>query len=104
MVSHAGVALFIFGNKRAADGTIQLATGVEEEFRLAAEAGLAVVPLGSTGYMAAELHQRVLENFDRFYPTRPDLQPAFEALGRITDTRGLLEETLNFVSKLREGL
>jgi hypothetical protein len=102
MVTHAGVGVFMFGNRRAADGTLQLATGVEEEFRLAAEAGLAVVPLGATGYMAAELHRRVLDDFETYYPGRRDLLVAFEALGRPTDPASLLEQTLAFLTRLRE--
>jgi hypothetical protein len=102
MVAHAGIALFIFGNRRGADATLQLAAGVEEEFRLATEAGLAVVPVGATGYMAAELHRRVLDDFDHYYPGRRELQADFEALGSTTDLTSLLDRVLNFLARLRE--
>jgi len=104
MLVHAGIALFIFGNRRAADGTLQPAMGVEEEFRLAAEAGLAVVPVGATGYMAAELHRRVLADFDRYYQGRRELLAAFEALGHTTDLTSLLEQIISFLNGLREDL
>ena len=102
MVAHAGIALFLFGNRQAPDGALQRATGVEEEFVLAAEAGLAVVPLGATGYMAAELHGRVLKEFDRYYPGRGTLRAQFEELGRAAEPRSLLERTISFLTRLRE--
>lgn len=102
MVAHAGIALFIFGNRRSGDGSLQHAAGVEEEFRLAAEAGLAVVPIGATGYMAAELHRRVLDDFDRYYAGRPELRAEYAALGQATDLASLLDRILTFLTMLRE--
>lgn len=103
MVAHAGVALFIFGNRRHADGSLQHSAGVDEEFRLAAEAGLALVPVGATGYMAAELHRRVLDDFDRYYSGRPELREEYEALGRATDLASLLDRVVTFLTRLREA-
>jgi len=52
----AGIAIFIFGNKKADSGEIIDADGVFEEFKIAVERGLVVVPIGATGYVSAKLH------------------------------------------------
>lgn len=54
MVSHAGIAVFIFGN-RTGDGRLILSDGVREEFELSAKSGLVLVPVGATGYMSEAL-------------------------------------------------
>ena len=102
MISHAGVALFIFGNRRSAEGAVELATGVQEEFRLAADAGCLVIPLGSTGYMAAQLHRAVLDDFDRYFPNRPELLADFIMLGEESSPSELIEHTVQFIKRARE--
>ncbi|WP_204375420.1 SIR2 family protein [Aeromonas veronii] len=54
MISYAGIAIFIFGNKYF-DGRVALSNGMMEEYEIALEQGLLVLPIGSTGYMAQEL-------------------------------------------------
>jgi hypothetical protein len=61
MIQRAGVALFLFGNKQA-DGRIVLADGVVQEFEIAQEYGLELVPVGATGFVAEELGRRILGN------------------------------------------
>jgi hypothetical protein len=101
MLSHAGIALYLFGNKRLPDGSLRRAAGVEEEFTLAAESGLVVVPLGATGYTASDLHRRVVDDFDRYFPERGELRSDFEALGRPQDPRSLIDQTMHFLKRLR---
>jgi hypothetical protein len=102
IVRHAGIVLIIFGNKRASDGKLELATGVEEEFRLAVDAGLAPVPLGCTGYAAAKIHGQVLAEFARYYPQRQDLRAEFEELGRTTSLTSAIDKAVVFLKRLRE--
>ena len=58
MISYAGIAIFIFGNK-SVNEEIVLSNGMEEEFEIALSQGVLVIPVGSTGYMAQELWQRL---------------------------------------------
>jgi hypothetical protein len=101
MISYAGIALFLFGNRRNSDGSLKDAKGVVEEFDLAVAAGVAVVPIGSTGFAAELLHKRILENFENYYPNRPELRPAFEALGRSKEN--IVDMVVQILKKLREG-
>jgi hypothetical protein len=99
MLVQAGVAVFIFGNKRNPAGGISPADGMEEEFRLAVEKRLFVVPVGCTGSMAATLHQRVLDHFDTYYPL-PGYRRLFEALGRPGTIGQVTSRVVKVIKKL----
>ena len=77
IVALAGIAIFIFGNKKADNGEIIDADGVFEEFKIAVERGLVVVPIGATGYISAKLHQEVLNDFEKYYGKRSGLKRKF---------------------------
>ncbi|TAM11911.1 MAG: hypothetical protein EPN72_07505 [Nevskiaceae bacterium] len=55
MIGEAGIAIFLFGNKRDARGRIVLADGMREEFEIAQKLGLHCVAVGATGCVAADL-------------------------------------------------
>lgn len=63
MISYAGVAIFIFGNK-SVNNEIVFSDGMEEEFEIALNKGVLVIPVGSTGYMAKELWKRLKSKID----------------------------------------
>lgn len=67
MISLAGIAIFMFGNKLDG-GNVILANGVRREFEIAVENGLKVVPVGATGYMAEKLWKEVSADLDKYYP------------------------------------
>ncbi len=101
MLSYAGVALFLFGNKLGPGGAVVPADGMEEEFRIAAAKGLLVVPVGCTGSMAGRLHAEVLTNFDKHY-SAPGYRRLFEALGKSGTPRQVVARILTLLKKLRE--
>lgn len=101
MLTYAGVALFLFGNKRDTAGAVVAADGVEEEFKLAVAKGLFVVPLGCTGGTAQALHQKVLIDFDTYYPV-PGYRRHFEALGRPGTPSQVIKRVLTLLTKLRD--
>jgi len=101
MLQHAGVALFLFGNKADPAGGVVPSDGMEEEFRLAFAQGLFVVPVGCTGSMAESLHAKVLGAFARYYAV-PGYRRMFEALGRAGTPNQVANRILDFLKKLRE--
>jgi len=101
MLSHAGVALFVFGHTRGPDGVTSKALGVEEEFRLAEEAGLALLPVGCTGHISVELHDRIIQRFDTFFPGVPELRPAVEALGDQAEPKVVVERVMRVLNSLK---
>lgn len=99
MISEAGVALFVFGNKEDT-GSIVDAGGVREEFDICRELDVAVVPLGCTGSMARTLHQEVLERFSEYYPDREDLKDKLVELGSAEDAKVVADRTISLVITL----
>jgi hypothetical protein len=55
MISKAGIAIFLFGNKRDERGKIVPADGMQEEFDIAQACGLQIIAAGSTGWMAERI-------------------------------------------------
>jgi hypothetical protein len=102
MLRHAGVAIFLFGNKKDSSGKTVLADGMEEEFRLSAAARLAVVPVGCTGSQAKELHKLVLADFADYYPAG-GYKGLFEALGKKGSVAQVASRVLTLVEKLRDA-
>lgn len=68
MIDHAGIAVFLFGNKRDEAGSVILSDGMKEEFELCIKAGVLPVPVGATGFVALELWNRVRCELENFYP------------------------------------
>ena len=101
MLADAGIAVFLFGNKRNAAGAIVSADGVEEEFSIAVEKDIAVVPVGCTGSVAAALHRRVAKKFVKYYP-KPGYKKLFSDLGEKSSPTTVAARVLKLVKKLRE--
>lgn len=102
MLDFAGIAIFMFGNKiDQKTKELVLSDGIEEEFAIAREKGIKVLPLGFTGYVAANLYARVKADFDSFYPKASDgFRKHFEDLG--DDTRTLDEQLNTLLAALEE--
>ena len=66
MISLAGIAIFVFGNKLV-DGKVVEASGVKREFEIAFDQGLVLIPLGLTGYTAQVLWDTVVADPARYY-------------------------------------
>jgi hypothetical protein len=67
MISNAGFAVFISGNKLNS-GRIVLADGVIEEFKIVKKLGKYPIPVGFTGYAARRIWEEVTGSLDDFYP------------------------------------
>ena len=103
MMGRAGVAIFLFGNKKDASGKIVDAEGVEEEFDIASEKGLTPIPVACTGSMAAALHKKVLNDFSTYFPGR-GYRKMFEDLGRMATAQQVVGRVLKLLKKLRDDL
>jgi len=82
MVSLAGIAVFVFGNKRV-NGDVVDASGVRREFEIAIEHGLVPIPIAASGYMAKALWDEVLADPAKYYPGMDWIVPLIKGL----DTR-----------------
>jgi len=94
MMKHAGLALFIFGNKDDGRGGWIPSNGMIEEFEVAIKQGVIPIPVGATGYAAEELWNKVQTKPERYYPNNPDL---FDAIKQIGDKSLNDDELINQV-------
>lgn len=73
MIALSGVAIFVFGNKKAQDGSIVEANGVIREFEIAVEKGAVPLPIGATGYAARAIWERIAADPTRYYGDNKEL-------------------------------
>ncbi len=102
MISLSGIALFVFGNKFT-EGTkdIEIAGGVRKEFEIAKANGCHIIPIGMTGYMAEELWEELMINFQTYYPDNGNLKDEFQKLG---DSNLSFDKIIEIVNKILKTL
>ena len=102
MISLAGVAIFVFGNKLDDARNLVPANGVHREFQISIEHGLVPIPIGATGYVAEELWNEVLKDTTRYYPGIEGwIVPIIKELGRKDlDPNELTKHVLNILQRL----
>jgi hypothetical protein len=95
MLDYAGVAIFIFGNKRSPVGDIVLSNGMREEFELCIQNGIRPLPVGATGFMAGELWKEMAADLSKFYPGETsDFVTDFRRLGDASKSPDELRATI----------
>ena len=104
MISEAGIAIFLFGNKAVGE-EIVLADGMRREFEIACHHNLVVIPVGATGSMAAELAAEALADADSMLDSLDaEGRASLAALSELaTDLDALVQPITNMVAKLRVG-
>jgi hypothetical protein len=104
LISQAGVAVFIMGNKTAG-GKLVLADGMRTEFEIAKSRRLNLIPIGASGSMAAELWNEVTSDFDTFYPgASQKVRTALMKLGEPTKKpETILPTVMDLISTLTSG-
>ncbi len=79
MISRAGIAIFLFGNKLQ-DIAVKEADGLLKEFEIARSHKVVLIPVGATGYASEKLWKRVVADYDDYFGTREKFN-LFEQLG-----------------------
>ncbi|EIY6409022.1 SIR2 family protein [Vibrio parahaemolyticus] len=80
MINYAGIALFLFGNKKS-DSDVILSNGMREEYEIAKKQGLLLLPIGSTGYMARELWSELNDEIQNSSTASSKMKRLYERLG-----------------------
>lgn len=81
MISNAGIAIFVFGNKLV-NGEVVISKGMIEEFEICLAHHVIPIPVGVTGSVSKELWEKVASELTEFYPDNSDLHDAIKELGR----------------------
>jgi len=86
IIGSAGIALFFMGNKLVEENVVD-ADGVFEEFSIAHEMGLAIVPIGCSGFAAKKLWDQVMGAVSKYHDSsNVKLIAALNALGADVDS------------------
>lgn len=94
LTDYAGAAVFLFGNKLQ-DGEVVLSDGVAQEFEIAKTKGLALIPVGATGYMAKQLWDKVMADPAAYYPKETQaFIPLLRVLGDPATETGALVDAI----------
>lgn len=103
MLSEAGIAIFMFGNKLE-NGTVINSSGMMEEFNLAVENDTVIIPLGCTGYISKVIWDKVMEEPQKYYGNIEKLIENIEKLGEedISDYENLIRIILETIKIIRD--
>lgn len=97
----ASIAIFVFGNKKNKNETV-LADGVEEEFEIAYEHKLKLLPIGATGFMAKKLASKIINNDELPLIKRENINIVSKLDQNISDWNALIDDILESIDKLSE--
>ena len=89
-------AIFIYGSK----GENVLSEGMLEEFQLAQQQGMFVIPIGFTGYMAKQLWNEVNGNINYYFPNDSAIISRFTCLDIEPDPHKLIDATIELIKSL----
>jgi hypothetical protein len=102
MLKHAGIAIFVFGNKDDGNGGIALSSGMIDEFEIAIKNVVVPIPVGATGYTSEELWKKVTASPSLYYPNNSELLDAITQVGnsKLTDDE-LINQILKAINILQ---
>lgn len=80
MISCAGIAIFMFGNKLE-NGNIVISNGMRDEFNIARKMGLVLLPIGATGYISEELWNEAKTDIESRFESKPEIISLYNSLG-----------------------
>jgi hypothetical protein len=104
IIKHAGLALFIFGNKDNGKGGWKISDGMIEEFEIAIKQNVIPIPIGATGYASEELWNKVMEEPLLYYPNNEDLLDAIKNVGnKVLTDDDLINQILRAISILQNN-
>lgn len=81
IIKQCGIAVFLFGNKRESGQLID-SPGVMEEYKIAKELGLCIIPVGCTGYSANKIWSIEKKNVLDSETFEPDYKDLYEKLNQ----------------------
>lgn len=103
MISLAGIAIFVYGNKRDENGEIIAANGVTREFEIALQHGLIPIPIGATGYVSQELWKAARPEIEDRFNSVPKLIALYDQLGDENKSpESLLEVIIEMLKELQK--
>jgi DNA-directed RNA polymerase subunit E'/Rpb7 len=101
MLSKAGIAIFVFGNKKVGEDIVN-SNGMEEEFEICLQNNVIPIPIGATGYISKLLWDKVINNLQTYYPNNVELHNSIKELGKNNSTKDeLITNTIKAINLLQ---
>jgi hypothetical protein len=101
MISYAGIAIFLFGNK-SQDGTVVKSNGMRQEFDIAKENGLILFPVGATGYISEDFWIEARTDIQSRFSDQPDILRLYDLMGdKSLSLEQLAETIIDLLSQLQ---
>ncbi len=97
MISQAGTAIFLFGNKLE-DICIREADGMQKEFDIARSHQALLIPVGASGYISEKLWQEMVLKYDDYFTSREKFE-LYEMLG---NPEAQPEELINTILQIAQ--
>ncbi|WP_199900981.1 SIR2 family protein [Neisseria subflava] len=102
IISQAGVAIFMFGNKENENGEIAPSNGMKEEFEICLQHNVIPIPIGCTGSMSEELWNDIMENHTELYFNDQLLMDEIRKLGQSDISNNeIISTVLSIIDKLQ---
>ena len=93
----SGIALFMFGQGNA---NVSESAGVQQEFIVAKELGLKIIPLGVTGYESKKIWNEIKTNISSY----GYLEKYIDILGKETDVEKLVRVVITIITELQRTI
>lgn len=102
IISQAGVAIFMFGNKENENGEIAPSNGMKEEFEICLKYNVIPIPIGCTGSISEELWNDIMENHTELYFNDQLLMDGIRKLGQSDISNDeIISTVLSIIDKLQ---
>lgn len=102
IISQAGIAIFMFGNKLDENGEIVLSNGMKEEFDICLNHKVIPIPIGCTGSMSKELWDDVMKNHTELYFNNQELMDEIRQLDQSESSNDeIISKILSIINKLQ---
>ena len=103
IISQAGVAIFMFGNKENENGEIASSNGMKEEFEICLKHNVIPIPIGCTGSMSEELWDDVIKNHTELYFNDQSLIDEIRTLGQSDISNDqIISTVISIIDKLQQ--
>ena len=104
LMSDCGIAVFLFGNKRDENGQIVESDGMLQEFEIALQNGMSIIPVGATGLVGRRIWERLMSDPNHYLPPLPHLHGLLAQLGDEGKSHAdLIRLTLGALDCLRDA-
>lgn len=107
ILSEVGYSIVVFGNKDE-QGDIINASGVYDEYKIAKELDVFVIPIGLTGYMAKVIFEEEIERLEEVCENAAEIKTLFDKLKHIENGDGttkshddIINTVLEIITKMK---